>query len=1226
MKRSSLAVFALIACLAFPWSASAHQPSIINQVPIAQNGEGGDATSRIDRTLLSRSGEIKVVIELADTPSLVTYTAERARGTGIQAETQARAQLTRIEQAQRRLLAPLGTLNADVIYRVQRAYNGIAVRVDASKLPAIAALPNVKAVHPLVTKYRQNTGSVPLTGAPTVWGGANGKTGTGIRIAVIDTGIDYIHKDFGGSGNYADVTDTSAPAFTPKVVGGYDFVGDAYNPSDDDPSNDTPKPDANPMDCISDLNAPSVGHGTHVAGTAAGFGVLKNGNTYTGPYNDQIDFTQFKIGPGTAPEALLVALRVFGCDGGTDYADLAIEWAVDPNGDGNPNDHVDVINMSLGSDYGLNYDSTAVASENAAQAGVIVVATSGNSADTNYITGSPGSGDSVISVAGTNQSDVQLDAIRVNAPSSIDGIKPAKFSVAYPWDQKDDVTGAVYYPPTNPTGCTAFTPAETAAIAGKVVLIDWTDDQCGSVARAGRVATAGGIGVIMVDNSESFDLFITGSAVIPAVSMPKRTGDELKANLTGLNVTFSKTLRNSTVVRTPEENDTIYSATSRGPRRGGSLKPDIAAPGQNIFSARWGTGTEGQTLSGTSMAAPHVAGIMALLKQTYPTWSVQELKALVMNTATNDVRSGIAANAQIYGPARVGAGRVDAPNAVAQSVIAFDAQRPNGVSVSFGNVEVVSTTTLTRTVSVVNKGTATATFDLSYTPVTNIPGVVYAISPASVTLAAGATATANVVMSANPALMKHTIDPTMSQTQGGLPRQWVSDASGYLTMTPQTAQRVFTANIRGYYENPPVPSEFSATGVFTFTAATNVLDYSIVFNKPITLNQLGGHIHRGRPGENGPVAVPFPGLASATIDRTNGSVTLTAPDVALLLNGALYANFHTAKAPGGEVRGQIVPSDPTLRLPIYAAARPASAMSGAISSFPNPVGATTTTSATIALTGVGVNTGTSLPTDTVSIVTAFELQEKNPPFVDTPGFTQYADLQYIGISSNFSATRPVSETTLFFGISTHDSWASPNEVYFEIDFDTNKDGAFDYALFTTDTGTTDANDVKLTRLVKIREDGTIDPNFGGTGNPFRDQYPPNILNGSQADTQPFNTNVVMLGVDASDLGLAAGNSTFDYQVFSATDIEDFRNSVSDASSLLRYNVARPGLSFANGLFGLPAYADLPGGVIPFSFNRQSFLANGSEGTLLFHHHNTMGNKVQVLGPSVMALPTINRSR
>ena len=205
-----------------------------------------------------------------------------------------------------------------------------------------------------------------------------------MKIAIIDTGIDYIHTDFGGSGAQADYdrNDTTvngeSPALFPtaKVVAGYDFAGDDYN------GDNTPQPDPDPMDCD--------GHGSHVAGIAAGVGVKADGSTYTGAYNASI-YTPgfFRIGPGVAPQASLVALRVFGCDGSTELVSQAIEWAVDPNGDGDFSDRVDVINMSLGSDFGYEADPTSVAADNAALAGMIVVASAGNDGDSYYITGSP---------------------------------------------------------------------------------------------------------------------------------------------------------------------------------------------------------------------------------------------------------------------------------------------------------------------------------------------------------------------------------------------------------------------------------------------------------------------------------------------------------------------------------------------------------------------------------------------------------------------------------------------------------------------------------------------------------------------------------------------------------------------------------------------------------------------------------------------------------------------
>ena len=157
----------------------------------------------------------------------------------------------------------------------------------------------------------------------------------------------------------------------PRVKGGIDLVGDSYNADPDSATyQPIPHPDPNPLDCVH--TSGSVGHGSHVAGTAAGSGVLANGTTYTGPYNaTTISGNSWTVGPGVAPKADLYAVRVFGCDGSTDVTVDAIEWAVD-------ND-MDVINMSLGSSFGTKDDPSAVATTNAAKAGVVVVTSAGNS-------------------------------------------------------------------------------------------------------------------------------------------------------------------------------------------------------------------------------------------------------------------------------------------------------------------------------------------------------------------------------------------------------------------------------------------------------------------------------------------------------------------------------------------------------------------------------------------------------------------------------------------------------------------------------------------------------------------------------------------------------------------------------------------------------------------------------------------------------------------------------
>src|SRR2546421_22761 len=274
-------------------------------------------------------------------------------------------------------------LGGKVIANYRAAYNGIKVRIAADRVKELAALPGVIGVRPLQLMKPNNLRGIPLIGAPTVWQNL-GLHGEGVKIAIIDTGIDYTHANFGGPGTKAAFeaakatsTQPADPALfgpsAPRVKGGIDLVGDAYDAGAPAGSPKLiPHPDPNPLDCN--------GHGSHVAGTAAGSGITSAGATYTGPYNAATLATpsNFSVGPGVAPKADLYSVRVFGCEGSTDVTVDAIDWAVD-------ND-MDVINMSLGSSFGTKDDPSAVASTNAARAGVVVVASAGNSGFSPYIT------------------------------------------------------------------------------------------------------------------------------------------------------------------------------------------------------------------------------------------------------------------------------------------------------------------------------------------------------------------------------------------------------------------------------------------------------------------------------------------------------------------------------------------------------------------------------------------------------------------------------------------------------------------------------------------------------------------------------------------------------------------------------------------------------------------------------------------------------------------------
>ena len=329
--------------------------------------------------------------------SLAQIEGDEKTGRGV-AKAAVNQHLQEIESSQQQVLAALAATVADarVVFRVQKVLNGISVLAPAERVDVIRGLPGVREVRPVVPKHLTNSSSVPFLGTPTLWdGGGLGVTGSGVTIGIIDTGIDYIHTTFGGSGLAADYatndSTTIADGFFPtaKIAGGFDFVGDDYDASD--PDNAVPAPDDDPFDC----NA----HGTHVAGTAAGFGTDGGGATYVGGYGPGTDFGALTVGPGVAPEATLYALKVFGCSGETAVVEQALEWAIDPDDNGDFSDHLDVVNLSLTSPVGAEDDPTSIAADNAVLAGVIVVAAAGNDGSQHFIVGSPATADRAIAVA-----------------------------------------------------------------------------------------------------------------------------------------------------------------------------------------------------------------------------------------------------------------------------------------------------------------------------------------------------------------------------------------------------------------------------------------------------------------------------------------------------------------------------------------------------------------------------------------------------------------------------------------------------------------------------------------------------------------------------------------------------------------------------------------------------------------------------------------------------------
>lgn len=543
-------------------------------------------------------------------------------------------------------------IDAEVEHEFTGLIHAVALTVDTDDVAALRSLPGVADVVRDERVRITTDVSVPLLGVPDVWaqeapGGAPAD-GTGTVVAVIDTGIDYTHPSLGGG-------------FGPghKVVGGYDFVNG----------------DADPMD--------DHGHGTHVAGIAAGSGEVSGP---TGPVT------------GVAPGAQLTAYKVMDAAGGGWESDIiaGIEAAADPD---NPL-QADVINMSLGAP-GDGTDPIGLAATAATEAGVVVIAASGNSGPGEHTMGTPALADGVLSV-GASVSGLVLPTARLAAPREgpIATFR-APFSAEAPatpvvgelvdvgdgneedYDRVGDVTGKVVaYRQKLPTNILDVGPwlidqARLAEDRGAIAMLAYVDGGAPVLAADGPAATA--------EAAAPLDASATEPGVVD-VPLPGVTasGQDFRMDrivvmgmLEAQWAALQRDLAAGPVrveISGEDVTDQVASFSSRGPSPDFSVEPDVVAPGVEIMST-WPTAwwEPGQfRLSGTSMAAPHVAGAAALLRQLRPDESVAD---------TNGRLTGSAAAVEA-GPTASGAGRVDVAAAAGSPLIAA----PTSVSLGLADL------------------------------------------------------------------------------------------------------------------------------------------------------------------------------------------------------------------------------------------------------------------------------------------------------------------------------------------------------------------------------------------------------------------------------------------------------------------------------------------------------------------------------------------------------------
>mgnify|MGYP001820271770 CR=1 FL=1 len=625
--------------------ANVQLPASISGLRLAEPVTMQIDRSVIDPALVNGDGPQQVLVRLRS-PSVAKH-VKQSKGNGA-------AHKQRLISEQSAFMKRTSKMapGAKKLADAQVVLNAVVMEVDAAAIEEIASDPDVYRISRVKDYELDLSETVPYIGADSP--PASGFDGSGVSVAVLDSGIDYTHADLGGSGAVADylaahggnpfaientVLDDQFP--NSRVVGGYDFVGELW------PAFDL-APDPDPIDF--------EGHGSHVAD-------IIGGNLGVAP---GVDLYAVKVCSAISSSCSGVALI------------QGMEFSVDPNGDGDPSDAVDIINMSLGSGYGQPFDDDlSQAVENASAVGVLTVSSAGNFGDLPYCTGTPSSAPSALSVAQTQVPSAKLFFMNVIEPEAAAGLYDA---VKYPWtpDPAGLIQGPVQYGDGaggNLNGCAPFAPG---SLGGKIVAVD--RGACFFSDKIRNIENAGGVlGIVML--------------VAPGAPFPGAFGGGPPINIPGFNISQAdgNILRpgNAIVAFGPDFSESLagsmVSSSARGPQHEAEnlIKPEIGAPGASV-SAEVGTGTGRTPFGGTSGASPMVAGSAALLLEAQPGLTPAEAKAKLMNTG--DTNIDIDPSSGVAEITRIGGGEVRADQAVGAPAAAWDEDTLQG-GLSFGFVD-----------------------------------------------------------------------------------------------------------------------------------------------------------------------------------------------------------------------------------------------------------------------------------------------------------------------------------------------------------------------------------------------------------------------------------------------------------------------------------------------------------------------------------------------------------
>jgi subtilisin family serine protease len=640
------------------------------------DGDGGTSTPSVDTG--------SALVQLKGDP-LATYDKTRpAKGKKIDFSSNTvksyRAQLNNLRSEFKQWLQQNAPA-AKVTGEFDISLNAVGVKLNGVALGTIAGAPMVaRAQHQ--AEYRPLAHEDPdlsLISALQAWAAGSGTTGAkgaGVKVAIVDSGIDASHPCFDSLGD-----NTRDPNTNGKIV----FAGVFNNKA------------SNLGYTPADLNS----HGTHVAGTVA-----CDEHTEAEVQGVDIDASPGGYAPsGVAPEAKLGNFNVFpGDDGDARSEDIvdALEAAYEEG--------FDVANMSLGGNSQGIDDLLAIATDNLDKANMVVAVAAGNSGPGFSTIESPGKAERALTAGAYTVGHFVGAAIRT-ADGTTAGGATGDFNVVttdgftFPLAAVLGTTAANTGPSGLNTLCTAGAPT---ALAGKIALI--SRGTCTFSVKILNAEKMGAKAAIVVNNVGG-DPIAMGFAplptepIIPAYMVSLADGNVLKTK-NGQNTTIPKTLSYFNT-----SNDNIMAGfSSWGPTDVDfRVKPDVTAPGVNVLSSQpaWTcttatspTPAEGcwAFFQGTSMATPHLAGIAALVRGQHGDWSAGQIRSAIVNTSIRAGTLNSAASAEQLNANIIGAGRANAEKAV-NAAVALDP-----VSLSFGAVPSGSGQTLTKTIAVSSLG------------------------------------------------------------------------------------------------------------------------------------------------------------------------------------------------------------------------------------------------------------------------------------------------------------------------------------------------------------------------------------------------------------------------------------------------------------------------------------------------------------------------------------------